>query len=152
MALQISWPKAAPILAIPGFYLLLTAPHAYAMNLIQSTDARLHDNANPHGSAGHADIKKALGPAMYARWERARAAHRNGHESFPLFAASMLAGSLTGVEGLWIVATAGLGLRAVYNVLYIRTTSQRASLWRTVVWNVQAVTALGTLIRAALKA
>ena len=142
------------LLTLPIFYALLLAPHLAAAGLVIRADAHAFENVNPRSGATTAAYKKLLGPRDFARWERCKAANLNGYESFPLFAAAVLAGLHAGLParvmdgfGLGVVA-----LRGVYNVLYIRTETSRNSHWRSACWASQAGACLVVLGAAAFAA
>ncbi|KAL3419317.1 hypothetical protein PVAG01_09539 [Phlyctema vagabunda] len=81
-------------------------------------------------------LKSKVPIAVWNQCYRARCAHINAYEGFPLFAAAMLAGTIAGLptEDLNKSAAQYLGLRALYTGLYITTTSEVIALGRTSVW------------------
>lgn len=110
-----------------------------------------------------------------ARFERAEAAHANGMEHAPFFIGAVLAGNLAGLDackrffslerremirmecGLlltYALATMNLytgvcvGLRVLYNVLYVRTTTLKSSRARSLVW----ITSVASLVTLYVKA
>ncbi|EOD45996.1 Membrane-associated eicosanoid glutathione metabolism protein [Neofusicoccum parvum] len=86
------------LLSIPAMWLTAQVPHAYAVNLVKRANNNRFDNANSKGSAFQASLKTAVPAATLARYERAEAAHRNGMENLPFFAAAVLAAKWAGVE------------------------------------------------------
>lgn len=88
-----------------------------------------------------------------AKYERAEAAHANGMENAPYFIGAVLAGNLAGLSACKYVSNcifntsdqpilatmnmltgAYIGLRVIYNVLYINTTTLKNSRARSLVW------------------
>ena len=120
------------------------APHA---------DQHAFANDNPRGTTVAARYEKALGPAAFQRYQKARAAHANGYENFPLFAATVLAGLHAGLpeRAMSWVALFVLLLRAVYNELYMRVETRRGSYLRTLSYFVQTGTCLTVLVVAAVQ-
>ena len=141
------------LLSIPAFYALVLRPSGVAIMLLVRADRRVHNNVNPRGADTPAAYRKALGPAAFARWERCKAANINGYECFGLFAASILAGLHAGVSSRalnWL-GLLGVLVRAVYNELYMRIDTRKASFWRTGAYYVQILSCMGLLVAAALK-
>ncbi len=64
--------------------------------------------------------------------QRAHAAHLNSFEAFPLFAAAVIVGQMTGAEQAWVdmLALGFIGLRILYGILYL---ADKATL-RSLVW------------------
>lgn len=149
------------LLSIPLMYLTILVPYAYAMRILKratpspSTSEKPHrpiyDNTNPHGTAQHHHLRTTLSPPTLAAYERAEAAHRNGIECLPLFAAGILAGNFAGLSRASLGWTAGvyLVLRVLYNGLYIHTTTERGSLVRSAVWAVGQALCVSLFVRAA---
>lgn len=140
----------ASLFSIPAYYFLVLFPHLYASALLSSADPKAYNNANPRASSTAETYKKALSPATLARYERAKAAHANGHESFPLFSIAILAANIAGVDKdvISIFAYSILGSRALYVLLYINTENKRSSYLRTAVWMGSTVAALALIIKA----
>jgi uncharacterized MAPEG superfamily protein len=104
------------------------------VRLLKSANAALYDNINPNSSRNADRLSKALGPARYAQGERARAAHRNGFEAFPLFAAAILAAQYAAWIAHGLLPGVGPALRAVYDLLYIPPTTLAESVWRAAIF------------------
>lgn len=76
------------------------------------------------------DLSKAnLPPADLARLKRQEAAHKNGLENFPLFAAAIIIGNEAGLENgtLNLVGVGYLVSRAAYSWLYVNITTEKKS-------------------------
>ncbi|KAF2436749.1 hypothetical protein EJ08DRAFT_728485 [Tothia fuscella] len=86
-----------------------------------------------------------------ARAKRADAAHSNGQESFPLFAAAVLAAVAAGVDGETVDGKTGLylGLRIVYNAIFILGESQGIAALRTLVWGGSVYSSISLILKAA---
>ena len=69
------------IYAIPIFYILVLAPHAYAIGYIKRANKGRYDSANAHGQKFQTSIQKTVPPEILARYERAERAHNNGEYS-----------------------------------------------------------------------
>jgi len=122
------------ILSIPAYYVLSVLPHTYAVLLASRGQPTKWDNRNPRSSSLKSRIQENLGPDLYAKYERAEAAHANGIENLPIFAAAMVVGNMARLKGLERIAGIYLALRAIYSVVYIQTSDNRFILVRTGLW------------------
>lgn len=97
-----------------------------------------YDNHNPRNQVQLLDQKG----------QRALAAHQNTIESFPIFAACLLAGNLLGVEQpiLWTSSIIFLAARIVYIFLYLADLSTMRSL----VWAIGLCASMTGLIAGLL--
>ncbi|KAH0289198.1 hypothetical protein M436DRAFT_64375 [Aureobasidium namibiae CBS 147.97] len=125
------------LLAIPAFTFLAVVPHAYALSTVKKHTQ--WSNANGRGESNIQHVKKTLPPAVFATYERAEAAHKNSMESLPLFIAATLSGvfaeKLTRTDvGNAQFAAIFLGIRILYTLLYINTSSEQASHARSMTW------------------
>ncbi|KAI4737801.1 hypothetical protein E4T50_11697 [Aureobasidium sp. EXF-12298] len=125
------------LLAIPAFTILAVAPHAYALSTVKKHTQ--WSNANSRGEGNVQHMKKTLPPAVFATFERAEAAHKNSMETLPLFIAATLSGvfaeKLTRTDvGNAQFSAIFLGLRVLYTLLYINTSSEQASHARSLTW------------------
>lgn len=139
------------ILSIPAYYILSLLPHAYASSLVNNPSR----NISPRSSKTTSTLEQKLGPTLFARWERAEAAHQNSLENLPLFAAAVLAGVLAEKVGNADVGTstfAGLWLavRSLYVVLYVTTTTTQYSFLRSGTWFAGVVLAFRQLWKSAV--
>lgn len=66
------------IYTIPIFYILVLAPHAYAVAYIKRANKGRYDSANAHGQKFQTSIQKTVPQETLARYERAERAHKNG--------------------------------------------------------------------------
>ncbi|KUI64276.1 hypothetical protein VM1G_11088 [Cytospora mali] len=122
------------LLAIPAMWLTTLAPHVYAIGYIKKNNNGRFDNANSKGHAWNAKLQSTVPADVLARYERALAAHRNGLENLPLFAAGVLAAKWAGVDVSWSVWTY-IGLRVAYNFIYINVSTLKNSYTRTGIWS-----------------
>lgn len=124
------------IYAIPAFYILALVPQFYSTILINRATNGHFDNVNPRGASFSETCKKSLDKATLGRFERAKAAHANALENFPLFASAVICANMAGLEKGMMNLTCGafLGLRIAYTFLYIGVESRKFSFVRTLVW------------------
>lgn len=126
------------------------------------------DNTNPRNTSY---LEQKVPKEALARYERAEAAHANGMENAPFFIGAVLAGNFAGLDaskypGNWkytrswnyadedtatLNAYTGvyIGLRVLYNVLYVRTTTLKSSRARSLVWLVSTVSLFVLYFKAA---
>ena len=141
------------IAAIPAYYMITFACHSYAMARLVKHDKewKAYDNLNPRTATPEA-LRKVMGPAEYETFTRAKGAHNNGHENFPLFAAAVLAGNFAGLnpKALNLAAAAVLVQRVLYTIVYIAANTRRQSFIRTFLWFTQTATNFYILAKAAM--
>ena len=82
------------------------------------------DNVNARGEAHLQHLKQKLPAPVFAKFERAEAAHKNSVENFPLFAAAIGAGLLAEKVAKQDVGNAQfagtwLAIRTLYTLLYV---------------------------------
>ena len=111
-------------------YSIYTIPAAYLLATLVTPRGALMSLGQGHNVYPREDLAKAnLPPADLARLKRQEAAHKNGLENFPLFAAAMIVGNEAGLENgtLNLVGVGYLVSRAVYSWLYVNTTTEKKS-------------------------
>ena len=93
-----------------------------------------YDNKNP----------RAQQAALTGWGQRARAAHQNGFEAFPPFAAGVLVAHVTGADARWttLLAVTFVVSRAIYPVMYIANLDKA----RSTVWAVGLASTFGLLL------
>ncbi|KAL1656846.1 hypothetical protein SLS61_000642 [Didymella pomorum] len=108
------------------------------------------DNTNPRNT-GY--LEKNIPKDALAKYERAEAAHANGMENAPYFVGAVLAGNLAGLSASTMNTYTGayIGLRLIYNVLYINTTTLKNSRARSIVWIASTLGLFTLYIKAANK-
>ena len=112
-----------PLLCLPIALALVYAPKI-PLSVAMAREPEGYDNAMPRDQQ-----------AKLEGWgRRAAAAHANGFESFPIFAAGVLAASVTNASPHWaaIFAVTHVVMRALYPVVYV---AGKAAL-RSAVWSV----------------
>jgi uncharacterized MAPEG superfamily protein len=122
--------------AIPAYYFLSVAPHAYALLLIQGATNGRWNNANPHGTSWKEEIGKTVPKATRQLFERAESAHRNCLENQPLFYVALALGNVTRLDvGTLNAFAAGfLAWRALYIAAYLGITDVKTSYLRSFIW------------------
>ena len=138
------------IYAIPAYYVLALAPHQYAMNIIKASNNGRWDNTNPRSSNWNERIQKSVPAPIFARYERAEAAHKNAMENLVIFATAVILGNQADLPASTLNTVAGLYLvlRAIYPVIYINTVSFKYSFVRTGVWTLSIALCFYQIIRA----
>jgi uncharacterized MAPEG superfamily protein len=137
--------------AIPAYFILAILPHAYAIQTITAASNGRWDNSSPRSSTYADKVRKGVPAAVFSKYERAEAAHKNAMESLALFSAAVILGNMAQLPAgtLNTVAGAYLAVRAVYSVAYIQTTSNRYSYVRSGIWLSSIGLCLYQLVRAA---
>ncbi|KAL9128739.1 MAG: hypothetical protein Q9217_002646 [Psora testacea] len=122
--------------AIPAFYVLVLFPEFYGRASVIRANNGKFDNANPRGEKFATSLRKTLPNKTLTLFERAKAAHQNGLESLPLFAAAVICANIANVdtETLNTICAAFLILRAVYIPIYLNITNHTYAWARTGVW------------------
>ncbi len=144
-------PNNSTLIAIPAMWLTALWPHVYAVYLITSANNGRFDNANSKGHAFLESLQKTVPREVLAKYERCEAAHRNGLENLPLFAAAILAANFSGVSHTTVATGAWtyVAMRMLYNACYMSINSNRKSLVRTAVWWLSTMIPMGLLVSAA---
>jgi len=122
------------ILSVPAYYVLSVLFHTYAVLLASRGQPTKWDNHNPRSSSVESRIQENLDSDLYAKYERAEAAHANGMENLPIFAAAIVVGNMARLKGLEKIAGIYLALRAIYSVVSIQASDNRYTLVRTGLW------------------
>jgi uncharacterized MAPEG superfamily protein len=124
------------LFAIPAYWILTMLPHNYAIAIMRKANNGRWNNASPRSSKWDATLRESTPADVYARYERAEAAHKNGMENFPIFAGAILAGNIAKLDTLTLNAfvAAYLCSRVAYTVIYVSVNSHRYSLYRTAIW------------------
>ena len=116
-------------------YSIYTIPAAWLLAQAASPRLRLTSLGLNHNVYPRDDLAKAsstLPPAEAAKLKRREAAHINGFENFPLFAAAMIVGNEAGLEArtLNLLGVGYLITRGVYTWLYVTVTKEKNSHFR----------------------
>jgi len=140
---------AAPLslYSLPASWVLALIPANLRVALIQKTAG--YDNVNPRANAD----RKQLAPDVAGKVKRLEGAHSNGLESFALWTAALLAGTVAKLDNTTLNAFAAsyLALRVAYTWIYINQTSQALAFLRTTVWFVHAGLCLVLMVMAGNK-
>ncbi|MCJ1351755.1 MAG: hypothetical protein MMC33_001739 [Icmadophila ericetorum] len=139
------------VYSIPIFFLLSLLPHSYAIYIINShTSGKGFDNTSPRSTSSLTHLQKTLPPKAFKQYERAEGAHKNGFENLPIFMAAVTLGNMAGLGAgvMNVVAGGGVGLRLVYNYLYLYTEDRKKSFLRTGVYLIHVALMMGTIIAA----
>mmetsp|Transcript_23724 Transcript_23724/g.53798 ORF Transcript_23724/g.53798 Transcript_23724/m.53798 type:complete len:167 (-) Transcript_23724:91-591(-) len=143
-------PAINPYKALLGSVFLYNSAHMVKLTLHLTASKGVLNNDNPRA---HADqiiaSDKKYGPIM----ARCNAAHNNGLESFPVFAAGVLACELAGVDKTTVgkLCTFHLLTRVAFNVFYMGFADNTAGAARTVVWVLSLVSSCQLIGMAARK-
>ncbi|RDI85359.1 hypothetical protein Vi05172_g4825 [Venturia inaequalis] len=127
---------------------LALLPHALKLFILLSGGHKWDNRKGRHNMSDPKTIRAP--PNIIARAQRADAAHQNGLESFPLFAVATGAALWAGVEGeevLWLQGVY-LGLRLVYNIIFIIGGNNAIALLRTIVWGGSVYTSISLLLKS----
>src|SRR5436190_19190460 len=116
-------------------YSIYTIPAAWLLAQAVSPRVRLTSLGLGHNVYPRDDLAKAsanLSPAETAKLKRQEAAHVNGLENFPLFAAAMIVGNEAGLEArtLNLLGVGYLACRGVYTWLYTTVSKEKTSYLR----------------------
>jgi len=136
--------------AIPLLYLTIMGPHLKKGALLAKI-LKAYPNVNPR--AGIEMCRRKDVPAeLIAKLERMQGAHNNGFENFPLWASSIIAANVAGVDPRTtnIVATGLIASRFVYNRLYINNDNSKVlAALRTATWGSSVIACFALLVMAA---
>ncbi|TFK72112.1 hypothetical protein BDN72DRAFT_836707 [Pluteus cervinus] len=113
-----------------------------------------YDNVQPRSNTAKLVEDKKIPPEVAARIERMEGAHLNGNEAFPLWTAAVLAGNVVGLNNyvLNITSLTYIGMRLLYNTIYINHRTSAVSWIRSSVFFASVSLPISLLIRAARKA
>ncbi|WWC61920.1 uncharacterized protein I303_104506 [Kwoniella dejecticola CBS 10117] len=143
------------IYAVPVAWAVAVAPHFYAISVYNSERApgtAKWDNREPKENI--ARVKEAkLSPNAQGKYLRAEAAQENGLQNLPLFAAAILAGNFARLSPSVLNTTSAvyIGVRILYNFIYINNTSLFAANLRSVTYLAGVATWISLFIRAGNK-
>ncbi|KAF2192445.1 hypothetical protein K469DRAFT_735448 [Zopfia rhizophila CBS 207.26] len=141
------------IYSIPVYWVMGLWPHIHGVRLIKKANNKKWDNCNPRGVDTAAKYQKSVPAEVFAKFERAEAAHKNMMENAPLFIGAVIAGNIAGLPASTLNAATGvyLALRIVYIGLYIKVTRQKYSYLRTTTWFIFTAVLFGLFIKASNK-
>ncbi|OAL56528.1 hypothetical protein IQ07DRAFT_9786 [Pyrenochaeta sp. DS3sAY3a] len=136
--------------SIPLYWFIALYPHAYAAGVIKKSNNNKWNNHNPRSRETNDHYKKAVPADVYAKYERAEAAHKNSMENAPFFIGAVLAGNFVGLSPTTMNVICGtfVGLRILHTVLYINTTTQKNSHLRSFTWVASILLLIGAYVKA----
>eukprot|EP00929_Paragymnodinium_shiwhaense_P122588 TRINITY_DN9545_c0_g1_i1.p2 TRINITY_DN9545_c0_g1~~TRINITY_DN9545_c0_g1_i1.p2 ORF type:complete len:169 (-),score=47.99 TRINITY_DN9545_c0_g1_i1:151-657(-) len=145
------FPEINPLKALVSAVFLYNTPHMVKMYLTSQAagGGSKVKNENPRQQYEAIKEDKTYGDALV----RAQAAHQNGLESFPVFAAGVLACVATGADKKLVgkLAAFHLAARAGFNVFYICFQTPLAGVMRSNAWVASLLSSCQLLILAANK-
>lgn len=138
------------VYSIPIYYIMNLIPHTYSTTIFAGGSVKNWDNANPKSAAVRERFQKRVSAATYLRWERARAAHNNGIENFPLLIAAVILGNMAKLDAGMMNWTFGTFLlfRAMFIAAYIEISDGRLSVFRTLVFSISVLQCLWIIFKA----
>ncbi|KAL0480011.1 hypothetical protein AKO1_007311 [Acrasis kona] len=118
------------IYSILAAWLVAILPHWYAISIANSKHK--FDNTNPRHATQ--ELEKRLTKEELETYKRAEAAQQNGFENLSFFACGVIAANYAKVPvgTINFLCFCYLISRAIYNVLYIKTTTLQYSYFRTI--------------------
>jgi uncharacterized MAPEG superfamily protein len=75
-----------------------TETNSEQVQQLKSANNGKWDNVNSRGTETVATYRKSVPAEVYARFERAEAAHKNGFENAPFFIGAVIAGNMAGLS------------------------------------------------------
>ncbi|KAG8988690.1 hypothetical protein FRB94_002999 [Tulasnella sp. JGI-2019a] len=135
--------------SIPVLYVVALYPQ-YVKGFLMKAALGGYPNTNPRGNIEKCR-KKGISEDIIKKMERAQGAHTNGLETWPVFAISILAANVAGVDHRTTNLFAGgiVVLRIIYNWLYINGTTGRIASLRSLNWTVTMIASLVLVVKAA---
>ncbi|KAF2150194.1 hypothetical protein K461DRAFT_300643 [Myriangium duriaei CBS 260.36] len=114
--------------AVPAAWVLSIAPHFYAASLGR------FDNKNPRTYTRETEGDQSIDKATKGKILRAESAQMNGFENVGLFASAVVIGNVAKLDNWTLNVLSGsyLATRAIYNLLYIRGTTDALASARSV--------------------
>ncbi|TID12728.1 hypothetical protein E2P81_ATG10115 [Venturia nashicola] len=127
---------------------LAFSPHVLKLFILRAGGHLWDNKKGRHNMTDPKAIRAS--PIVIARAQRADAAHQNGMESFPLFAIASLVAVYAGVdvEEVATLQKAYLGLRLLYNIIFIVGGNDAVALSRTLVWGSSVYTSISLLLKS----
>ncbi|KAB8342779.1 hypothetical protein FH972_022377 [Carpinus fangiana] len=135
--------------AIPAAYALGLVPHAYYLTRMMAASSFQWTNVTPRQNW---ELLKSKVPAeVYNRCLRARGAHLNALEGFPIFAAAVIATNVAKLpeDDIKSMAYQYLCARALYTVAYVGIKNEALSYVRTGLWGWSLAVPVLALLRSA---
>ena len=145
-------PANLSFFAIPVYWVLTLIPHSYAVYIMQKANNGRWDNSSPRSTQMDAKYRQSTPAETYSRYERAKAAEKNGFENMPLFIGAILAGNIAQLETrtLNLFVTVYLFSRVLYTVCYVNIGSHKLSFARSTAWFFGAALCMGVYVKVGL--
>ncbi|KAL4266840.1 Membrane associated eicosanoid/glutathione metabolism-like domain superfamily protein [Pleurotus pulmonarius] len=137
--------------SIPAAWFCAFYPNTLRFLIIDKTVG--YDNTNPRDNLAKTRGNDKFKPSVVEKIHRMEGAHQNGNEAFPLWAAAIITGNLVGLDHrtLNICSIAYIGLRLLYNYVYISHNSFLKGWPRSVVFFTGLSIPLWLLVQSARK-
>ncbi|KAL4248320.1 Membrane associated eicosanoid/glutathione metabolism-like domain superfamily protein [Pleurotus pulmonarius] len=137
--------------SIPAAWFCAFYPNTLKFLVIDKTVG--YDNTNPRSNLAKSKGSDKLKPDVVAKLQRMEGAHQNGNEAFPLWAAAVITGNMVGLDHctLNICSIAYIGLRLLYNYIYINHNSFMKGSARSIVFFTALPIPLWLLVKSAGK-
>jgi len=141
------------IYAIPVYYIFTLIPHAYAITIAKNANNGQWNNASPRSTTWNEKVQKSIPAAVFARHERAEAAHKNGMENSPLIYTAIILGNVAQLPNETLNSLVGLYLlsRVGYTYAYINIENNNQSWVRSAVWALGVGFAMSLIVMAGNK-
>ncbi|KAF4577446.1 hypothetical protein EYR40_009199 [Pleurotus pulmonarius] len=136
--------------SIPAAWFCAFYPNTLKFLVIDKTVG--YDNTNPRSNLAKSKGSDKLKPDVVAKLQRMEGAHQNGNEAFPLWAAAVITVSSSGIRITSIRLTfTSIGLRLLYNYIYINHNSFMKGSARSIVFFTALPIPLWLLVKSAGK-
>jgi len=146
--MSLSLSSSISLYSIPVVWFLGFYPTLLKSSMLRKINA--FNNVTPRANVARLAEKK-VDPKIAARAARMEGAHLNGNETFPLWAVAVLAANYAKLDNHTIntVAVSYIGLRILFNWVYINHTAQAVGHIRSVIWTAGIGLPLYLLVKSA---
>ncbi|KAF7422271.1 hypothetical protein PC9H_010427 [Pleurotus ostreatus] len=150
MPFDLATPRLS-LYSIPAAWFCAFYPNTLRFLVIDKTVG--YDNTNPRDNLARSKDNDKFKPNVVAKIHRMEGAHQNRNEAFPLWAAAVITGNLVGLDHrtLNICSVAYIGLRLLYNHIYINHNAFMKGWARTAVFFTALPIPLWLLVKSAQK-
>jgi len=149
MPLTLSTPLS--LYSIPVVWYVGIWPVRRRVGLINRTIG--FDNKQPRGNLDRLSDLQALYPEQTKAAERMEGAHKNGTEILPLWIGAVLAANQVGLDDylLNIASVAFIGIRILYNYVYINQKTDKQATLRSAIWIASLSIPMTLIVKSANK-
>ncbi|KAG8854124.1 hypothetical protein FRB96_007830 [Tulasnella sp. 330] len=149
--LNINLDSALSLYALPVLLITALYPQIVKGSLVKKAlrdDPNL--NTNPRNNIEICK-KKGVSEDIIKKMERAQGAHSNGLENWPIYAVTILAANVSGVDQRTTNSLAGgiVVARVIFNWLYINGSNRFLASLRSLTWGAATVMSLTLMVKAA---